>query len=106
MVAEPLPEYDPYDHDPEDPAEILRVLPAKHHQYFLGEYRQALLAARDVDHYRDLHKLLRRWRLQALAFSDPGFEKRLQAAREAARTGSTEGSVSFEEVLASRGYTR
>ena len=106
MATEPLPEFDPFDHDPEDPAEILRVLPAQHHQYFLGRYSQALLAARDVTHYRDLRKLLRRWRLLALAFSDPGFEARQRAAEESARTGNLDGSVSFEEVLAVRGDTR
>lgn len=44
-----------------------------------------------MDGYRQLHDLLRRWRLSAAAYSAPGFEERLQAVQEAVRTGSLDG---------------
>jgi len=49
-----------------------------------------------VDGYRQVHDLLRRWRLSAAAYSAPGFEERPQAVQEAARTGSLKGSVPIE----------
>jgi Family of unknown function (DUF6247) len=59
--------------DPDDPVEILRVLPERFHDQFLAEYYQAASeAARQVDGYRQLHDLLRRWRLIAAALSAPG----------------------------------
>jgi hypothetical protein len=86
--------------DPDDPVEILRVLPARFHAQFLAEYYDAASeAARQVGGYRQLHNLLRLWRLSAVAYSDPGFEERLLAVREAVRTGSLEGSVPIEEVV-------
>jgi hypothetical protein len=54
--------------------------------------------ARRPEHYRELHRLLRLWRLRAVAYSDPGFEGRLAAAQEAARAGSTEG-VPIGEIV-------
>lgn len=42
--------------------------------------------------YRQLHDLLRLSRLTAAAHSDPGFEERLRAVRQAVRAGSVEGS--------------
>ena len=76
MAAAPLYEYEPIGSDPDDPAEILRVLPREHHGQFLSEYQTALAVARDVEHYRDLHVLLRSWRLLAEAMSRPGFRTR------------------------------
>jgi hypothetical protein len=55
--------------------------------------------ARRVEGYRALHDLLRLWRLTAIAHSDPGFDVRLERAREAARTGSTEGWVPIEDIV-------
>jgi hypothetical protein len=52
-----------------------------------------------VGGYRQLHDLLRMWRLSAIAYADPGFADRLEAVREAVRTGSLEGSVPMEEVV-------
>jgi hypothetical protein len=44
MSAQPV-----YEADPDDPVEILRVLPARFHDQFLGEYyATAALAARQV----------------------------------------------------------
>ena len=94
MSAQPVQE-----HDPDDPVEILHVLPARLHEQFLAEYAAAAEAARRVEGYRAFHDLLREWRLTAVAFSDPGFEARLASVREAARTGSLEGSVPVEEIV-------
>ena len=95
MSAQPV-----HEPDPDDPVEILRVLPERFHEQFLAEYYEAASeAARRVDGYRQLHDLLRRWRLSAAAFSAPGFEERLQAVQEAVRTGSLEGSVPVEEIV-------
>ena len=80
--------------------EILRLLPARLHDQFLREYyAAAALAARQVGGYRQLHEVLRMWRLVAVAQSDPGFADRLAAVREASRTGSVESSVSAEDVV-------
>src|SRR5258708_4663744 len=77
MSAQPLDDY-----DPDDPVEILRVLPNQFHEHFLAEYRAAVEGARQVEHYRQLHDLLRLWRLRALAHSHPRDESRLQAGRD------------------------
>lgn len=94
MSAQPVQE-----HDPDDPVEILRVLPGRFRRQFLAEYAAAADAARRVEGYRALHDLLRRWRLTAAAYSAPGFEARLGCVQEAVRTGSLEGSVPIEEIV-------
>ncbi len=86
MSAQPVRE-----HDPDDPVEILRVLPGRFREQFLAEYAAAAEAARRVEGYRALHDLLRLWRLTAAAYSEPSFEARLAGVREAVRTGSPEG---------------
>jgi hypothetical protein len=84
MSAEPV-----HEADPDDPVAILRVLPARLHDQFLREYyAAAALAARQVGGYRQLHDVLRLWRLTAVSQSDPGFADRLAAVREAVRDGS------------------
>jgi hypothetical protein len=91
MSAEPV-----HEADPDDPVEILRVLPARLHDQFLREYyAAAALAARQVGGYRQLHDVLRLWRLTAVSQSDSGFADRLAAVRE----GSLEGSVPIEDVV-------
>ena len=65
------------------PAEILRLLPPRWHEHFLAEYRAALDAAHEVWRWQQLSDLLRRWRLRAIAYSDPEFGPAAQAAREA-----------------------
>jgi len=72
--------------DPDDPAEILAVLPARYHQQFLTDYETAVTSARQPGEYRKLRHALRLWRLRALACSDPSFEDRLQAARSGTGT--------------------
>src|ERR1700684_2499243 len=46
MSAQPIREA-----DPDDPAEILRVLPERWHTQFAGEYHDALETARDMRHW-------------------------------------------------------
>src|SRR5580698_328675 len=95
MTAQPV-----HEPDPDDPVEILRVLPARFHDQFLREYYgAAALAARQVGGYRQLHEVLRLWRLTAVSQSDPGFEDRLAAVRTAVAVGSLEGSVPIEDVV-------
>jgi hypothetical protein len=95
MTAQPV-----HEPDPDDPVEILRVLPVRLHDQFLREYyRAAAGAARQVGGYRQLHDVLRSWRLTAAAHSYPGFAGRLAAMREAARTGSLERSVPIEDAI-------
>ena len=86
-------------HDPDDPVEILRVLPERFREQFLNEYAVAAEAARRPEGYRALHDLLRVWRLTAVAYSEPGFEARLAGVREAALARSLEGSVPIEEIV-------
>jgi hypothetical protein len=92
MTAEPVD-----DVDPDDPVEILRVLPARFHEQFLSEYGAAVAAARRPEQYRQLHQVLRLWRLSAAAFSDPGYETRRQAAGEAVRGGRR--GTPIEEIV-------
>src|SRR5580658_10251091 len=72
--------------DPDDPVEILTVLPARYHQQFLADYEAAVTAARRPEEYRRLRHVLRLWRLRAVAYSDPSFEDRLQTARSGTGT--------------------
>jgi hypothetical protein len=93
MTAQPVDDY-----DPDDPVEILRALPARFHEQFLAEYDLAVAGARRPEQYRELHHLLRLWRLRAVAYSDPGYEGRLQAVRDAARAGRRNGTP-IEELV-------
>jgi hypothetical protein len=72
------------EYDPDDPVEILTILPRRFHKQFLSEYDAAAADARRPDQYRQLHHMLRLWRLRAVAYSDPGFESRLESARTGA----------------------
>jgi hypothetical protein len=95
MSARPV-----HEPDPDDPVEILRVLPARFHDQFLREYYGAAAgAARQVGGYRQLHDVLRLWRLTAVAHSDPGFAGRLAAVREAVQSGSLEGATPIEDAV-------
>lgn len=77
MTAQPV-----HEPDPDDPVEILRILPGAYREQFLAEYTAAVEEARRPEQYRPLHDLLRLWRLRAVAYSEPGYESRLQAARD------------------------
>jgi hypothetical protein len=74
MTVEPEPA------DPEDPAGILRLLPAEHRGQFLDEYLEALGAALMPEKFRALGEMLHLWRLRAVAYSSPGRADRLAAA--------------------------
>jgi Family of unknown function (DUF6247) len=87
-----------YEYDPDDPVEILRVLPGRFHKQFLAEYDAAVTDARRPEHYHELHHLLRLWRLRAAACSDPGYDARLQAMQDAVRTGRRDGTP-IEDVV-------
>ncbi len=93
MTAQSAAEY-----DPDDPVEILRVLPARFHDQFLAEYDAAVTGARRPEHYHELHHLLRLWRLRAAAYADPGFATRLAAVEDAVATGRREGTRIGEVV--------
>ena len=56
MSAQPIREA-----DPDDPAEILRVLPERWHAEFADEYQEALDTARDMRHWAELRALLHRY---------------------------------------------
>lgn len=86
-----------HEYDPDDPVEILRVLPGQFHEQFLAEYDAVVTAARRPERYHELHHLLRLWRLRAAAYSDPGYESRLQATQDAARPGRR--GTPIEEIV-------
>lgn len=79
MTAESLPPQT----DPDDPAQILALLPDRWHEQFLAEYRSGLDAAREVGQWPRPPALLHRWRLRATACTDPGFHAAAEAARRA-----------------------
>lgn len=83
---------------PDDPAEILRVLPPKYHAQFRAEYAEAVEKAQRPEEFAALTALLRFWRLRALAYSDPTFTARLAAARER----DFAGSIPLEQLIAER----
>jgi hypothetical protein len=83
------------DHDPDDPVEILAVLPEGYHAHFLAEYTAAVEGARRPEQFRQLQELLRLWRLRAVAYSGPGYEERVAAARH----GRTAGIAPAEQVI-------
>ena len=84
MTAHPA-----YDSDPDDPVEILDALPEEHRRQFRAEYAAAVDGARQPEQFRELHAMLRLWRLRAVAYSDPGYDGRLAAAQDARPADST-----------------
>jgi hypothetical protein len=71
-----------YDSDPDDPVEILDALPEEHRGQFRAEYAAAVDGARRPEQFRELHAMLRLWRLRAVAYSSPGYDGRVAAARD------------------------
>jgi hypothetical protein len=57
------------DHDPDDPVEILSVLPEGYHAQFLAEYTAAVEGTLRPKQFRQLQELLRMWRPWAVAYS-------------------------------------
>jgi hypothetical protein len=72
-----------YARDPDDPVEILDALPEEYHGQFRAEYAAAVDSARRPEQFRELHAMLRLWRLRAVAYSDPGYDRRVGAAQDA-----------------------
>ena len=77
MTANPA-----YDPDPDDPVEILHVLPGEYHAQFRNEYAAAIDGARRHEQFHQLQEMLRLWRLRAVAYSSPGYAGRLATAAE------------------------
>ena len=67
--------------DLSDAAVVLRDLPQEERAEFLRQYHAAVDAAHDPDGYRQLQRLLRVWRLTAIATSRAGYYEELAAAR-------------------------
>jgi len=63
------------------------VLPEGYHAQFLAEYAAAVEGARRPEQFRQLQEFLRRWWLRAVAYSGPGYEERLVAARDGRAAG-------------------
>jgi hypothetical protein len=84
-----------YDSDPDDPVEILDALPEEHRGQFRAEYAAAVDGARRPEQFRQLHDMLRIWRLRAVAYSSPNYAGRLAAAEG----GHSAGSAPAERVI-------
>ena len=78
MTAHPA-----YDSDPDDPVEILHILPEEYHAQFRAEYAAAVDGARRPEQFHKLQEMLRLWRLRAVAYTSPSYRERLIDAPEA-----------------------
>ncbi len=78
--------------DPLDPQRILDQLPAGERGFFLDQYREAVVNARDPVGWKQLRRVLRLWRFHADAVGDPGYREALDAAR-----GPVSGGMPLEE---------
>jgi hypothetical protein len=67
--------------DPLDPQQILDQLPADERGFFLDQYRDAVENARDPAGWKQLRRVLLRWRFHADAVVDPAYREALDAAR-------------------------
>lgn len=97
MSAEPV-----QDEDPNDPQVILRDLPEQERAEFLRQYHEAVDVAHDPAGYRWLQRLLRVWRLTAIATSSSGYYEELEAVRNGtARTVPADDAIpGWQERLA------
>lgn len=95
MSAQPCHDLPP---DPDDPEEILRVLPPQYHGQFLTEFAEAATqASRRPETYLELRRLLRLWRLRSIAYSQPGYEEDMAAAKASIARG--EPGIPAEELF-------
>lgn len=85
--------------DPLDPERILRELPERERENFLGQYQEALEGARDPAGWRQLRRVLRLWNWMAIAASRPGHYE----AREQALAGTGEGMLLEDYIRRRRG---
>jgi hypothetical protein len=80
--------------DPLDPQRILDQLPADERGFFLDQYREAVENARDPASWKQLRRVLQRWRFHADAVEDPGYQEALDAAR-----GPVSGGMPLEGAV-------
>jgi hypothetical protein len=80
--------------DPNDPEVILRDLPERERAQFLRQYHQAVDAAHDPAGYRQLQRLLRVWRLTAIAASRAGYYEEIDAV-----LNGTAQTIPAEDVI-------
>ena len=85
--------------DPLDPERILRDLPERERENFLGQYQEALDGARDPAGWKHLRRVLRLWSFMAIAASQPGHYE----ARAQARAGTGGGMLLEDYVRQRRG---
>ena len=90
--------------DPNDPVVILRDLPEQERAEFLRQYHTAVDAAHDPAGYRQLQRLLRAWRLTAIAASQAGYHEEIAKVRSGTVLGSPAEEVvpGWQERLAQR----
>jgi hypothetical protein len=81
--------------EPDDPCEILKVLPQEYHEWFLADYRWALRAAYPPEGFLALRRLLRQWRERSEWYADPAYQETLAALRRGERP---ESARSWHEV--------
>src|SRR5580692_785056 len=67
--------------DPLDPQLILDQLPMDERGFFLDQYQDAVDNARDPAGWKQLRRVLLRWRFHADAVGDPAYREALDAAR-------------------------
>jgi hypothetical protein len=80
--------------DPLDPQLILDQLPADERGFFLSQYREAVENARDPAGWKQLRRVLRRWKVHADAIGGPGYQEALDAAR-----GPVSGGMPLEDAV-------
>ena len=90
MAAAPLPEVP---EDREDPAVILRDLPERERDLFLGQYRESVEEAQDPAGYARLRKFLHDWSIRVIACNSPGYYERTDPDRV------KEPGIPIEEVF-------
>jgi hypothetical protein len=74
--------------DPLDPQLVLDQLPVDERGFFLNQYRDAVENARDPVGWKQLRRVLLRWRFRADAVADPGYQEALDAARGLVGSGT------------------
>ena len=77
-----------------DPQRILDELPEDERGFFLVQYRAAVDGARDPAGWKQLDRLLRRWRYHARAAKDPSYVDALNAA-----CGPVSGGMLLEDAV-------
>jgi Family of unknown function (DUF6247) len=85
--------------EPDDPHEILKVLPAEYHEQFSSDYRDALRAAYPAEGYLALRRMLKRWQKAAEALSDQAYQAEAERSRQAAETGDFSRYTPMDDVF-------